>query len=136
TIGAADDMDGSIEIASDNTVLAAIQHIPLNQGDAPSSPSVGPLGQEFVHISIPMQGRQLEGLRPDLLTALVVAHGINGHALLPTFASVSTSLPLDRSQESPNPLSQRSRCTVRINLSGIVEGFENMDVLLVGRSAV
>jgi hypothetical protein len=118
-----------IELSEGNEMIAAIRSIPVRQGYSSSSIPRGPLAQEFIHIGLSAPGRELHGPTPDKLTAIVVGYGSDGPSLLPAFASVSTALPIEPTDAFAR--TTPARCTIRLNLAGMLGGTENLDVFLL-----
>lgn len=116
-----------IRLAAGNSVIAAIRRMPIHRGVSPSSGGWGPLAQDFIHIGLPVPDLA-RALRADRITAVVIGHGRGGTAVLPAFAQVSTALPIPYSRLD-TPWWSPQRCTVRINLAGLVA--EMIDVFLV-----
>jgi hypothetical protein len=121
-----------IELGHGNNVIAAVRAIPVRHGSSPSSISKGPLAQEFIHIGLTPMGGELDGITPDKLTAIVVGHQSEGLSLLPAFASVSMALPI-KAGLSPddNVWPSSTRCTIRLNMAGMLDSIDKLDVFLV-----
>lgn len=118
-----------VTLAPGNQVVAAIRSVSLRSGVAPSVGSPRLLKQDFLHISLPIP-RDLRELDAEQLTAIVIGHGDDGPALLPTFAVASVQKNLKHLVIAGGSLAAE-RCTIRLNLAGQIEGLEKIDVYLV-----
>lgn len=118
-----------ITLAPGNEVIGGVRSIPVSKGSSSSSRSVGPLAQEFVHLSLNVPSA-LGTLKATNLTAVVVGQSAENSLLLPAFASVSTALPWPYGHGFHDS-SIATRCTIRINLPELGGDLTKLDVFLL-----
>lgn len=125
-------LSAPIKLSEGNDVIAEIRSIPVNQGISSSSIAKGPLAQEFIYVSLPAKNGELSDISSDELTAVVIAHRSDGPLLIPAFASVSVAIgtkAFTGSDKFDRFVSER--CTIRLNLTGMLGGVEKLDIFLV-----
>lgn len=121
-----------MQLGEGNEVIAAVCSIPLRHGGNAPSIFDEPLAQDFIHVALPASRGELDDIVPEKLTAVVMANGPHGTLILPAFSSVSTALPFGYPRpQCDRVLTRSARCTVRLNVGGMINHIEKLDVFLV-----